>query len=439
MVRQPQRASVALFSLIIVLLVLVIVAAAGAAILVFSDRFTSSAGPWVSPLSAIKAGAINPALALRTLTDEHDQAIVERAIASGSSETALATLLYSTTLSDQSRTAGLLRLASLLAGDARNKDKAALTAHTAADVAILSPVMPDYSRAAMLAQAGQVLARLGRNDEALSIYSVAATIAQHSGRIDPSYRQIMLEGLADDVSRLGRKELAHELRAAVNGESPPPDNTPQVLTSLLVPLIPDDSAAWTELDDVTGQRVSMAAALVSALEGESPTPSETVRQSLEGLLVREDRLRERVSSAGIAQASNLLQRAAFARSRMEWLTLKWRVARQGFGMALVPAWERQEQEIEANLRQACQDYYAILRDVSISLPDQTSAVQGALDVIQDQIKMGRLGLPPSAQEGELVRALDQVERQYLSLGLGQTLVTVKTNTGSSQLTVVRSQ
>jgi hypothetical protein len=179
--------------------------------------------------------------------------------------------------------------------------------------------------------------------------------------------------------------------------------------------------------------------LVTALEGNSPQPPETVRQSLEKTLVREDRLRAQVYGDGLDQSSDLLQRVAFARARVEWLTLKWRVAQQGFGMALVPAWESQQLDIEATLSQACQEYFLILRDAAISLPRQGEAVQGQMEAILDQIKMGRLGLPPYAQEGELVRALDQVERELMGLGLGRLYVTVKADNGSSQLTVISSQ
>jgi len=436
--QQHQRSSVVGFTLVIVLLVLATIVVVVAAVFVVSEQFPSAAGPRLSPLSAIKAGAINPALALDSLAGVHDQSVAERAIASGSIETAFATLLYSTSLNDQMRAAGLLTLANRLTQDGK-KDQALLAARTAVDVAILSPMMPDYNRAAALAQAGQVLRSLGKTDEATYAYDTAAIITEHSGRIDPSYRQVLLEGLAEDVSRAGHKEQARQLRAAANAEPPTLDATPYVLPALLIPLVRGESADWAELDAATTERVSLASALVAALEGNSPTPSETVRQSLEKALLAEDRLREQVYSQGLAESDNLLQRVAYARVHMEWLTLKWRVARQGFGMALVPAWENQVGAIEASLHKACDDYYVILRDVAASLPDQIEAVQGAIDVIQDEIKLGRLGLPPYAQEGELVRALDKANRERMDLGLGSLYVTMKTEKNSSQLTVIGSQ
>jgi hypothetical protein len=364
--------------------------------------------------------------------------VTERSTAANSTETTLAALLYSTTLSDQARTAGLATLALSLARDGQ-KERAELAAHTTIDVAILSPTMPDYNRSAVLAQAGQALAALGKNSEALQAYGTSAIIAERSGRLDPSYRAILLQGLANDVSRIGQNDMAKALRVAANSNPPPADASPYVLPSLLVPLLPDGASAWTDLEAAIAERESIATALIAALDGQSPTPSETVRQSLERVLQREDRLREQVYTAGIADGSDLLRRVAYARARMDWLVLKWRVARQGFGMALVPTWESQERDIEASLRQACDDYYVIVRDAAVSLPSQIQAVQGTIDVIQDQIKFGRLGWPPFAREGELLRSLDMAARQRMDLGIGSLYVTVRTSNGNSQLAVVSSQ
>lgn len=438
MAAERHRGSVAVFGLIVVLLILAVVAAVGASLLILSDRFTSVASPWVSPLSAIKAGAIDPALALGALADVPDQAVVEQSLAAGSNETALAALLYSASLDDQTRASGLLTLATRFASSG-NKNRTAQVTRTAVDIAILSPTMSDYSRAAALAQAAQLLAGAGKANEAASALTNAAIIARYSGHIDVSYRQRLLEALASDAARMGRKDTAQELRAAANAPLPPVDTTRTVLPGLWTELAANGGQAWADLAVATAERITLAQALIASLEGKSSTPSETVRQSLEKALVREDKLREDVYSQGVTQGDNLLQRVAYARAHMEWLALKWRVARQGFGMALVPAWESKDTSIEASLSQACDEYYVILRDAAVSLPEQSSAVQGAVEAIQDQIKLGRLGLPPYAQEGELVRALDRASAERMELGLGRLSVTISSIKGISQLTVVHSQ
>jgi hypothetical protein len=164
-----------------------------------------------------------------------------------------------------------------------------------------------------------------------------------------------------------------------------------------------------------------------------------VRQSLEQALIKEDALRDQVYRRGMAESDNLLQRAAYARARLEWQILKWRVARQGFGMSLVPDWETQINGSEASLRKAYDDYFAILRDVAVSLPEEIDAAQGDVDVILDQIKMGRLGMPPSSQEGALLQALDNAVRWRLALGGNNLYVTTPRDNNNGQLTVVSTE
>jgi len=436
MAGQPGR-SVAVFGLAVVLLVLATIAVVVAAVVVASSRFASAASPWVSPLSVIKAGAINPALALGSLAGQDDQDIVDRAIAAGSADTALATLLYSTSLNDQTRANGLLRASRLLARQNRN-EQALLVAHTAADVAMLSPTMTDYGRAAALDEAGQVMAQVGKKDEAASAYGMAATIALQSGRLDPAYRQLLIEGLAADYTRLGRPEQARALRGAAQ-PALSPDKNPAVYPGLLVPLIPGDSPAWVSLQAATAKRTTLTASLIAALQGQASGAPEPVRQALEKVLIEEDQLSDTVYSDGIAHSDNLLQRVAYARARVAWLTLKWRIARQGFGMALVPAWESQAREIEANLHKAFEDYYLILRDAGISLPGNVDAAQATVDIIQDQIKMGRLGMPPYAHEAELLSALADAWQQRINLGGVRLYITTTYGKSGTQLTVVGSQ
>ena len=98
-----------------------------------------------------------------------------------------------------------------------------------------------------------------------------------------------------------------------------------------------------------------------------------------------------------------------------------------------------EQPIEAELSQSFLDYYSLLRDAAASLPGTIDAAQGSVDVIQDQIKWGRLGFPPAAQEAELVYALDQALRERMDTGVGYLSVSVKTDRGANQLTVVNTR
>lgn len=433
MTRDHRRSSVAVLGLLGLLCVLVAIAATGIALVVFSDRFASRAAPWVSPLSAVRTGGIDPSLALGSLAGVDDGAIAERAAAAGSADTALATILYSVSLDDQARASALIGLARKLT----QSDKSALAllaANTAIDVALLSPTMTEHGRVVALDQAGQLLASLGKGDDAARAYAEATTIAVNSGGLDPSYRQILLEALLVDVTRLGRSDLVRTVRAGIRFDAPAATSAnrfPLLHESMTIDSLDGDALALAE-----EERIELAQALIASLDGQSPTPANIIRASLERALLAEDRLRQQVYADGLANSSDLLQRVAHARAAMQWQALKWRVARQGFGMALVPTWESHLREIEATLGKACDDYYLLAHDAAISAPAQTEAAHTAVYTIRDQIKMGRLGLPPSGQEAELVRALDKASRLLSDLEPGNLVVAVKTNGGRTQLTVV---
>ena len=437
MAEEPKRSSLAAFGLLVFLLAIAFVLAAGAVFFIVSERSASVAGPRPSPLSAIQAGAINPAIALASLAGQDDQAVLDRALAAGSSDTALATLLYSTALSDQARSAGLAALARSLAQGKKTKDDALAAARTAADIALLSPTLPDYNRATILDQSGQVMAGLGEKDDALHAYEAAGLIAADSGRIDPAYRRVILEALAADAGRLGNAGQVRTLRSALQAEPPPADNRPAVLPTLIAPIQPGASVAWSELEQATAQRTSLANDVMASLAGGARSQPDGARQALEKALVAEDQLRTQLFTSELAASNNLLQRVALARAQVDWLALKLRIARQGFGVSLVPGWESQTAEIEASLRQACQDYYLILRDTAASLPESSQAIQATVETILDQIKLGRLGLPPSEQEADLLRSLDEANRRLLELGGTNLYVTGSTEQGSNQLSIAR--
>ena len=158
MASEHHRSSALIFGLIVLLLVLAIISAVITAILVFSERNSSSAMPVGFPLVGDQNSQHQPGARSR-FPRRYPRSDDCRAapLTGGKPDTALATLLYSTSLSDQVRVTGLLTLSGRFAAD-NKKDSAALAAATAVDVAILSPTIPDYSKAALLAEAGQALA-----------------------------------------------------------------------------------------------------------------------------------------------------------------------------------------------------------------------------------------------------------------------------------------
>ena len=433
---QRARASVLLFLFLLVLLVVAAAAATSAAVLVLARRSTATADRRLTHLVSPAPTALSASLALGTLAGRADEEIVRRALASGQLETALAALMYNPLLSDETRSSGLIDLARRLAA-VRKHEPALAVVRAAIDVALLSPFMPDHARVTSLDQAGQVLASLSQRAEAGYVYDQAATIARESGRINPTLRQLLLDGLVQSNTRLGRGEDARQLRTAMQSPAPPSDNTTAVLPNLVPSFTGGSTAVWSELGAATEVRQRLAADLANAIANRD-AGMEAKRSALESALVAEDRLWQGIDSEGAYPADNLLQSAAFARQRLEWQALKWRVAGRGFGLSLVPVWEQAAPQIEADLAWATEDYYQALRDAGISLPDVRQANEAAVEIAQDQIKLGRLGLPQAISEAELLANLQRAVTARLATGNTSLYLTNDSDeSGNQRLTVQR--
>jgi hypothetical protein len=433
---QRARANVLLFCVLLVLLIVAVAAAASGVALVVSRQPSAAAGPRMSPLASLTASAINAPLALAELAGRPDEETLQQALSSGQLDTALAILLNSPFMSDDARSAGLTDLARRW--EAAHKQAPALAAVRAAiDVALLSPSMPDHARAAALDQAGQVLASLGQRAEAGYAYDQATTIARDSGRIDPTLRQLLLEGLIQSNTRLGRTDAARQIRAALQSPAPAPDRTAAVLPDLLPASADGATAAWPELGAATEERMRLAADLANAIANRD-AGIEAKRSALEAALLAEDRIWQRIDGEGAYRADNLLQSVAFARQRLEWQAIKWRVARRGFGLSLVPAWEQAALQIESDLAWAADDYYQSLRDAAVSLPDLGQANEAAVEIAQDQIKLGRLGIPQATSEAEVMGSLQRAIAARLAAGnTSLYLASASDDSGNERLTVQR--
>ena len=107
-----------------------------------------------------------------------------------------------------------------------------------------------------------------------------------------------------------------------------------------------------------------------------------------------------------------------------WQTLKWRVAARGFGLALVPTWERSLPEIEASLRTSQEDRYVCLLELAALLPDPLAARQATVNALVEELELGRLGLYPGAPERGLAGDLTVAIGDRVSLRRDDTLFVV---------------
>jgi hypothetical protein len=397
-------------------LVVCLVAASAGGLFALLQGRSSAAGPWVPPISAINRGILDPALALEGLAGIDPASTIDRALANNHLDDAFAIALLDVTLSDQARAGTLLILGQRFL-ERHQTALGLLSLRTAATIAILSPDLTDGARASLLLRIAQELTALDDRPTALQVLDRANELVRFSTSLSPAYAEVLRQGLDQEYRRLGRPDATAERRGQPNDlvdqAVPPPP-----LSTLLAPedaLVESLGPRGQELRRVRAQRLEVAQKLASALGAAGRQPNEVLRQALESLLLTEDTLVGQVYNDGLDRLVDPGARATLARLRVQWLLVKWRIARQTFGVSLVPAWEANADALEHDLRGAYESYFLLLRDAAISLPDPVEAAEAQVAVLRAQLTVGRLGLYPQAPEGEILQALDSATRHCLTL------------------------
>lgn len=392
----------ALVVIIVILLVAWIIAVGR---LLLPERFASR---WVTPWSQFQRARVVPSLALRPLAGEPDRPIIEQALREGEPETAYVALLSSQDIPPQEQVKSLILLGQKYA-QVNDRAKAKLCYQAASLLVTLSAAPFDFDKASAYIQVGKALVEIGEKAEAERNYDYAYVLARYGPFLKDTQAVFMLETLASEYTGLGRTVKAQECEIGLNGLS---SVTP--LPAVATVPAPDPAEPSEEIKTATTRRVRATQRLINSLGGRKEA-QEQARQSLEDALKAEDDLRSWFYEDRLAAVREATEKAALGRSQVEWLLLKRQVALQAYGLSIVPAWEKKLKEIESSLDRAYEDYYLARRELVTALPDPQQAAQGKVDLIREEILLGRLGLYPHADEARLLSDLDRATIELISL------------------------
>ena len=372
--------------------------------------------PWTSPLDKIETKEVKPAVALRVLAGESEETVAQDALADGDIEAAFATVAYSTDLSDLRRLGLLLQVAQAYA-KANKPDKAKLCYERAGDIATLGAQLNDYVRANAYVQIGQGLRTVGDAGRAKAYYDKAYAVAAFSPILRPEHRSLILGDLARECAALGERDKA--ARLAWESQAPAlvePREAPEQFTGSPVGTMPKNDA----LDAAIKKRQEAAQALIAAL-GEDRAVADRQR-TLEEALLAENTARLEFYDAQLASASNSVgTKVLVSRARLGWLTLKWRIARRGFGMSLVADWENHAKDIAETLGGTLEDFSLTANDLVVAAPTQVEVAQGKVDLLRGLILWGRLGLNPKFVEKGYISDLRTATSELVTLRSERTL------------------
>lgn len=372
----------------------------------YLSRQANSQVAWVSPFSAIRPKAVAPDLAVLTLAGEPDDRVIRAALDAGETETAYAGLATSVLLPDSLRSGHWLLLADRY--QKSEPERAILAVQTALDVAALSPTLGDMARADISLQAATRFAALKQAPAARLALAQAESIGRYSPLLLPAQRRSILERVEAAYRATGEATLASAVRKDLDSASAGPgvkiEPAPALLGGLrgAVTLPPPVVAAIAARQQAAAQ---LAARWLSA----SPNTRKTLTEALGQALLAEDAARAEFyqSAASLSDADRL----ALLHDQIAWLTVKYRVANDGFGASLVPDWAA---EI-ATMRQKLEEAHTNLINGYGQQLDGLAAAdasQARVELLRQALLSVRLGLFPDPNaEKTLSEQLNDASRE----------------------------
>lgn len=368
---------------------------------------------WIAPQDQVETKKIKPEVALGILANTTDSTSVDDSLAAGDFEGAFAQIAYGTEFSDADRIGTLLLLGNRYAAG-KQTTKAAWMYEYAVFLATVSPDPSDLLRAQTLLEASQGLHALNLETNARAALDQAYLIAQYSFSLPRDTRAQLLEQIAHEYQALGATKQANEARQ-MGADTATSTSEPAVNTSRKpFKIAPTDPPSDPEIVAKVKERVSAARDLLDALTLNPPkTPADMPTDLIGALgdkLFEEDGLRTAYYTSQYDQATDASAQLGVLRDKLRWLSLKYRIARGGFGISIVSDWESQTKEIGQALNDTFNDYFAITAQQASSLDKPDEVDRSTEDVLRATLVAGRWGLYPDFNEGDTRAQLDQTSQ-----------------------------
>lgn len=363
---------------------------------------------WQDPLSAVDSSRVRPDLAVIALLDLPNSNLVQQSILANEPDTAYAVLVYDPSDNDAARS-GSAQLVGKAFEAIPLRDLAALSYQQMLDTAALSPTMADPMRAQVTLDAARGFLRLGMTEAVSPALQQAETLARYSPLIAPVQRQDVARQLQAIYRELGQPDTASTLDQLVREPRGVP--TSKFVRGPFLPQFVGHVTLSAELQGAVDTRREQVYAFLRAWDSGDPTQIEAARSQLAGALLAEDALRTSSLVARSEQAVDLYDKAAVALDQVQWLMQKFMLASGAVGYNLVPEWVQAREQIAADLRASEEMLFGLYRDQAGRLTDADDAGSARVEILRQQLLLGRLGLYPGYEEEALATALDQAQRE----------------------------
>lgn len=377
-----------------------------------------------NPLNIINNQEIDPALALASLGGVSEADVIIEAIRKSRDETALAALAYQPTLGDKESAGDFLLLAQAYVSNG-NQEKGIFCYQMAGLLATLSPNLPDTVRTDVFLEASENLIALNQAEWAKFYMDQAFVLAAKSPFLQGAHRRLVFERLQKNYIVLGERELA---RKSLDLTAKPADVAEGVAEqSVILPQTSEPVALPLSLQKAEAKRWSEAQELAVILVSRGGKAPQDAIDALKEALLAEDEQKLPFYQEESTAATQLSRKIDVTIAQIEWLSIKYRVARQAYGLSIVPEWEAQAEPIRADLTKTYETLFALYADLIIALPEVSQIDKATEERLRREILAGELGRYPNYPEEQRRKQLLDASNQLIStqpklsifIGVGQ--------------------
>jgi len=364
---------------------------------------------WKPLAEQVSSRSLDPAIALIVLTDIPVQDALDRTFDSGDLESAFALVAYDPRLSDAARVGALLQLGSQYSAG-KNLRRAAWCYQSAALLAIISPILSDFSRSETLLTASMGLRAADAKEAARRVLDEAYLIAVYSPSLRRQQRASRLNQIANAYDALNLPGIADQARNKAQEAASAPDTQPPPIRAPFIP-IPGSLPSSATLEKAKHSRAVAASQLLDDVAADKPkTPNDWPQDSTKQLryaLLSEDDARAEYYSQQFPGARDSFAQIALLNDKVDWLALKYRVARGGFGAMIVPEWSKNPNAIADDLSDSWNEMFTVFQKQTNALSNPQDVNQAREDILRQELIGVRWGWSQQL-EPELKSALGNV-------------------------------
>ena len=408
-----RKSHLGLFIVIGVFSVLTFIIIAALVLLLITRANSANSSSWdlltnTGPLTRLDIEQIDPALALASLGGLPEAEVVIEAIDTARPETALTTLLFAPELSDKESAGDFLFLAEAYL-DKGESEKAIFSYDMAGTIATLSPDIPDTARATIFMQAGEGLLNQNEQDLAKFYFDQAYIIAANSPYLQAAHRRPILQQLQKNYILLEERELA---RKSLDLSANPPDLEFVPETAALLPP-GEDIPLPQSIQTAETNRWIRAQELAALLVERGGHASSAAVGALKEALLEEDSQKLPFFESELASTSLLSERINITLAKIKWLSIKYKVAKRGYGLSIVPEWENDAEQIRADLTKTYEKLYPLYTDYIVALPEISQIDLATEEKLRREVLAGELGRYPNYPEEQRKKQLLDISSQLI--------------------------